>query len=118
MEPYRSYCPHCKSEYTWTGYKSGIGKSKEQLEQMEKDHSVCRSCGHDGLITELDFGDSIAHKYQNVEAPAEIPAKSMKEKVLDILNQTLYISYSHERSDENYVGGKNKAAEEILKLLK
>jgi RNA polymerase subunit RPABC4/transcription elongation factor Spt4 len=65
MESYRSYCPHCNSEYTWTGFKTGIGKSQEQLDQMKKDHNVCRKCNKEGLKTELDFGSSIAHKFQN-----------------------------------------------------
>lgn len=54
MENYISTCPDCKVIYFWSGFKTGIGKTKEQLEQMEKDQTVCKQCGSTNLKTELD----------------------------------------------------------------
>jgi len=54
MEAYKSTCPHCNKSYFWSGYKTGIGKTAAQLEQMEKEHTVCKYCNNPGLKTELD----------------------------------------------------------------
>lgn len=54
MEAYRSHCPHCNRTYNWSGYKTGIGKSAEQLAQMRREQTVCRYCDKEGLQTGLD----------------------------------------------------------------
>lgn len=56
MEYYRSTClnPACQKTYTWVGFKTGIGKTQEQLEQMHRDETVCRYCGKETLETGLD----------------------------------------------------------------
>ena len=54
MEAYKSTCPTCHKTYFWTGYKTGIGKTPQQLAQMRKDDTTCRYCGSVGLKTELD----------------------------------------------------------------
>lgn len=54
MEAYKSYCPGCKETYYWTGYKTGIGKTEEQLRQMKRDETVCKHCGCTELKTVLD----------------------------------------------------------------
>lgn len=55
MEAYRTKCqsPTCGFERTWMGYKTGIGKSKAELEKMHRDHTVCIQCGGPAK-TELD----------------------------------------------------------------
>jgi len=54
MEAYKSTCPECDRAYRWIGYKTGFGKSPEQLERMERDHTVCKYCDSKKLNTELD----------------------------------------------------------------
>lgn len=54
MEYYVSDCPDCGAHYTWTGYKTGIGKTPEQLEQMRRDRTTCQKCGGKNLNTGLD----------------------------------------------------------------
>lgn len=54
MEAYKSSCSKCGAVYFWTGFKTGIGKTPAQLEQMRRDQTVCRECGADGLKTGLD----------------------------------------------------------------
>jgi len=54
MEAYKSTCNSCGKSYFWNGYKTGIGKTVAQLEQMEKERTVCKHCQAPGLVTELD----------------------------------------------------------------
>ena len=54
MEAYKSHCLSCKRTYYWTGYKTGLGKTPQQLEQMKTEMTVCRHCGQSGLKTDLD----------------------------------------------------------------
>jgi len=54
MEAYKSICPDCGQTYFWNGYKTGLGKSPEQLKRMEEQWTVCRHCGSKNLKTDLD----------------------------------------------------------------
>ena len=54
MEAYKSTCPDCGAVYYWHGYKTGLGKSKAQLEEMHRKDTVCRECGSNKLKTEVD----------------------------------------------------------------
>jgi hypothetical protein len=54
MEAYKSTCKSCGKSYTWSGYKTGIGKTEAQLEQMKIDRTVCKYCQVPALVTELD----------------------------------------------------------------
>jgi len=117
MENYRSYCPNCDKEYTWQGYKTGLGKSNEQLEQMNKDETVCKHCHKEGLITVLDFGSSIREETRNnlkltemnnqnfntksLGAPGTVMTKVHKYKGFDF-----GIKVKFESSRERHVGGK------------
>lgn len=47
MESYEFKCGACGSQYVYTGFKTGIGKTPAQLKQMEDERHVCRDCGHD-----------------------------------------------------------------------
>lgn len=53
MEYYSSTCPDCGATYEWTGYKTGIGKTQQQLDQMTRDQTVCKRCGGERLKTTL-----------------------------------------------------------------
>lgn len=54
MEAYKTVCPACGHVRFWTGYKTGLGKTQEQLNQMDKDHTTCIKCGSTDAKTELD----------------------------------------------------------------
>lgn len=54
MEAYKSMCPDCGKTYCWIGYKTGIGKTPQELEKINRDHTVCKYCGSKKLKTELD----------------------------------------------------------------
>lgn len=54
MEAYKSKCKKCGRTYFWTGYKTGLGKTPAQLEEMRRDETICRHCGADGLETTAD----------------------------------------------------------------
>lgn len=53
MESYVTECKHCGHVRHWVGFKTGIGKTQEQLDQMRKDQTICVECGKD-VRTELD----------------------------------------------------------------
>lgn len=54
MEYYKSTCPDCGKTYYWTGYKTGLGKTPEQLAAMRRRQTVCKECGGENLKTGLD----------------------------------------------------------------
>lgn len=54
MEAYKTTCSDCGHIRHWVGYKTGLGKSAEQLKQMEKDMGTCEKCGSDNVKTGLD----------------------------------------------------------------
>ncbi len=54
MEAYKSTCHDCGEVYFWTGYKTGLGKTKIQLEQMSNRQKNCKFCGSKNLKTEID----------------------------------------------------------------
>jgi len=60
MESYKSHCPDCGATYTWEGFKTGIGKTEAQLQQMERDRTTCRECGGTNLQTDLDMDPNCA----------------------------------------------------------
>lgn len=61
MEYYESKCTVCKHTWRWTGYKTGIGKTPEQLEQMSKAGKTCPSCGGNAEV-------GLDHTSENAQA--------------------------------------------------
>jgi hypothetical protein len=61
MEHYYVYCPDCHITYSFTGYKTGFGKSKEQLSDMWESVHVCRCCKGMHLIDAEGDNDYMAH---------------------------------------------------------
>lgn len=78
MERYKSFCPHCRKNYYWVGYKTRMYKTPEQIAEMDRMEKVCQHCGEDGLKTDLDYGDnSSQHAAQVlVQALSEAPKQS------------------------------------------
>jgi len=66
MEAYKSYCPECKKTYFWQGYKTGLGKSTEQLAAMKRRDTVCKHCGGDKLETTLDRESELGKEYDAI----------------------------------------------------
>jgi len=65
MEANKSKCLDCGAVYTWTGFKTGLGKTKEQLLEMSRKDHTCRHCGSKMLITGLSWdGYNDAAKYE------------------------------------------------------
>ena len=54
MEAYKTVCPDCGYVRFWVGYKTGCGKTPEQLEQMRNESITCKNCGLTRAETELD----------------------------------------------------------------
>jgi hypothetical protein len=44
MEYYESTCTQCGHRWQWTGYKTGIGKTEAQLEEMRVAGKTCPHC--------------------------------------------------------------------------
>lgn len=54
MEAYKTSCPDCGHIRFWVGYKTGIGKTYDQLEQWHKEMTTCFKCKSTRAKTELD----------------------------------------------------------------
>lgn len=86
MEAYRTKCqePDCGHERSWVGFKTGIGKTPEQLAQMRRDQTVCVRCGgkvkttadERGLVGAMD---------------AQLEAEKSQEELIDFLSRTCNI---------------------------
>lgn len=54
MEAYKTICPDCGHAQFWTGYKTGLGKTPEQLQAMRERERTCVRCGSKRANTDLD----------------------------------------------------------------
>ena len=61
MERYKVTCEACKETYAFVDFKTGLGKSPEQIEAWRKRRTVCKFCG--GKLHEIDEGPSEADKF-------------------------------------------------------
>jgi len=66
MEAYKSECPDCGAKYYWQGYKTGLGKTDEQLKGMRIKQTVCRHCGKENLNTTLDHESETGKEYDEM----------------------------------------------------
>lgn len=82
MEAYKSTCKACGATYFWVGYKTGLGKTKEQLEAMHKRQTVCRECGAEGLVTGLDCESETGRAYDEANRhAASLIGEILKKKI-------------------------------------
>ena len=65
MEYYQSTCNSCGHHWTWTGYKTGLGKTEAQLESMWVAGKVCPVC-EGGARVGLDFSSDEAKEYSRM----------------------------------------------------
>lgn len=69
MEYYESKCKSCNHTWRWTGYKTGIGKTPEQLEQMKNAGKTCPACGGEaevGLDHSSDDAKALDEAYKGI----------------------------------------------------
>jgi uncharacterized Zn-finger protein len=62
MESNKSKCPECGAVYTWSGYKTGIGKPPHILLEMSRDDHTCKYCKSKTLHTGLNWDGSVYYK--------------------------------------------------------
>lgn len=55
MEAYKTTCGKCGHIRFWTGFKTGLGKTDEQLAEMHRQETTCVKCGSTDARTELDM---------------------------------------------------------------
>lgn len=61
MERYILYCYDCNREYPFIDYKTGIGKTPQQLEEMNKRQNTCERCNSHNVWCTLYWGSSISN---------------------------------------------------------
>lgn len=91
MEYNRSKCLSCTREYSWVGFKTGLGKTDAQLLEMSHKDHTCNYCKSKALVTGLDFSDEESRQNQNYRADPTIitswEAKRFEEDFKQYLTQ-------------------------------
>jgi hypothetical protein len=54
MEAYKMKCNNCGRTRNWVGYKTGLGKTPEQLKEMEREETTCQYCDSKNVQSNLD----------------------------------------------------------------
>lgn len=90
MEYYESKCGSCAHTWRWVGYKTGIGKTQAQLEEMRTAGTVCPRCGK-GAQVGLDHTSESATALDGalssvVKALVTPPNKPVVDKVTEAVN--------------------------------
>lgn len=67
MEAYKTTCPDCGNVRYWVGYKTGLGKTPEQLQRMRDDAITCVRCGSKKANTELDRESETGKVYDEMD---------------------------------------------------
>lgn len=100
MEYYESACSKCGHRWRWTGYKTGIGKTAAQLEEMSKAGKTCPRCGGEAKVG-LDMTSEPAQAFnkavENMFAPLfrkvtpepEPPPNNFGNPVMEVLHSSL-----------------------------
>lgn len=70
MEAYKTTCPDCGHVRFWVGYKTGLGKTPEQLEKMKRDSVTCVRCGSTSAQTDLDRESETGQAYDEMDRHA------------------------------------------------
>jgi len=102
MEVYCSSCPDCGAKYQWAGYKTGIGKTEAQLQQMRDNETICKECGGKNLKTGVGDYPAMDGMLRKV---IEVITPTVKESILPGLDwiQTftgLQFSFSEPHPDQ------------------
>lgn len=56
MEWYVMACTRCRNVRRWMGYKTGLGKTEQQLRQMHEEATTCAYCQSTQVETRVDMG--------------------------------------------------------------
>ncbi|MBI2450557.1 MAG: hypothetical protein HYV47_03420 [Candidatus Nealsonbacteria bacterium] len=82
MEAYKTICPDCGHVRFWVGYKTGIGKTPEQLQAMHDARITCVKCGSKKANTELDRESEAGQVYgESYKYAAGMIADILKQKL-------------------------------------
>ncbi len=54
MEAYKMKCDSCGRTRNWVGYKTSLGKTPEQLQEMHREETSCKFCGSKNVEFDLD----------------------------------------------------------------
>lgn len=126
MEAYESTCKKCGHKWQWVGYKTGIGKTPAQLEQMRTEGTVCPKCqggAQVGLDHTSEFGKAMSEQVefavglitggplrQSKPAPTEAPVAQDEDNYIVIYTgdhigiEQMGRTELLRRLDENYYG--------------
>ncbi|MBI2625650.1 hypothetical protein HYW68_01215 [Candidatus Parcubacteria bacterium] len=63
MEAYKTTCADCGHVRFWSGYKTGIGKTPEQLRAMKEEMVTCVVCGSRQAVTDLDHETKVGNAF-------------------------------------------------------
>lgn len=98
MEYNESTCrnPHCRHRWQWIGYKTGLGKTAAQLEQMRTEGKTCPRCGsmaQVGLDMTSGPGQALSSFVSGLLVPAPAPepqpSTNFGEPVLEVMHANL-----------------------------
>lgn len=67
MEAYKMSCHDCGKIRFWVGYKTGLGKSAEQLRVMKEEHTTCQYCGSKNVHSGLDRESAIGQDFNEMD---------------------------------------------------
>ena len=87
MEAYRMTCNACGRTRTWVGYKTGSGKTPQQLEEMRREQTTCKYCGSQNVESGLDRESEIGQDFGEVDTfAAAIIISLISQRSNDMLN--------------------------------
>ena len=95
MEYNESTCTKCHHRWTWTGYKTGLGKTAAQLEQMRTEGKTCPRCGGEakvGLDMTSEPAKALSSFVSSLLVPAPVPeppTTNFREPVLAVRHADL-----------------------------
>ena len=79
MEAYKTTCPDCEHVRFWVGYKTGLGKTPEQLKMMQEEETTCVGCGSKRAKTGLDFESETGKEFsESANFLAQVIAEIIK----------------------------------------
>ena len=80
MEAYKTNCLECGHVRFWVGYKTGLGKTPQQLQQMKDDMITCAQCGSKSAKTVLDRESETGQVFDDMD-------KEAASMIVEIINQ-------------------------------
>ncbi len=76
-------CRHCDKVYYWTDYKTGLGKTEQQLADMKYRQTHCKFCDAPGLCVEPDEETETGKVYAECEKHAADMVTGLIKEMMD-----------------------------------